>query len=174
MNICYSGGAKGADTIFGEQAAKAGHKVVHYRPKNVKDPEIKKLADQQLILANKYLKRTYPTDKESVNDLLRRNYLQIRTADKIYAVTPLNENMIPYGGTAWAIVMGMNYGIEEIYVFDYVKDCWYEYNGVSWNKVRYVPEPEGEYAGIGSRVLPENGVKVIKSLYRFNPLLLDL
>lgn len=166
MNICYSGGAKGADTIFGEQAAKAGHTVVHYRPKDVKDPEIKKLADQQLIRANKYLKRTYPTDKESVNDLLRRNYLQIQTVDKIYAVTPLNEDMIPYGGTAWAITMGMNIGVEEIYVFDYIKDSWYEYNGLLWLKLWVSPpKPEGEYAGIGSRVLPENGVQAIEKLY---------
>lgn len=167
MNICYSGGAKGADTIFGEQAAKAGHKVVHYRPKDVKDPQLKKVADIYLLAANDFLKRTYPTDKESVNDLLRRNYLQIEQADKIYAITPLNEDMIPYGGTAWAIAMGMIIGIEEIYVFDYVKDCWFSHIGLNkWDKLNdFPPKPEGEYAGIGSRILPANGVRAIEKLY---------
>ena len=166
MNICYSGGAKGADTIFGEQATKAGHKVVHYRPKDVKDPEIKKLADQQLILANKFLKRTYPTDKESVNDLLRRNYLQIQRVCTVYAITPLDENMIPYGGTAWAITMAMNRKVCDIYVFDLVKGFWFSYNGLTWNKMyEPPPKPVGEYAGIGSRELPENGVQAIANLY---------
>ena len=52
-----------------------------------------------------------------------------------------------------------------VYVFDYVKDSWYEYNGLGWNFISYAPKPECEYAGIGIRVLPENGIQAIKSLY---------
>ena len=171
-NICYSGGAKGADLLFGECAEKAGHDVIHWTFGNRKGTHILtqndlNFADNYLIKANETLKRTFPTEKEYINNLLRRNWFQIILSERIYAVTPLNENFIPYGGTAWAIVMGMNKGVKEIYVFDYAQDKWFFYNGYTWNEITLqdIPKPHGHYAGIGSRELPENGQQAIKDLY---------
>lgn len=178
-SICYSGGAKGADLVFGECAALAGHQVVHYSFKDheaatsvyrLTDEELRK-ADFELRLANQTLHRNFPTPNEYVNNLLRRNYFQIREAGKIYAVTTLNDRGIPHGGTAWTIVMGINQGIREIYVFDCDKNRWLMYNGHFKNDT-YMwismppPRPFGYYAGIGSRELPDNGRKAIEDLYK--------
>jgi hypothetical protein len=183
IDICYSGGAKGADTVFGECAAKAGHIVTHYSFRDhlsatssvyrLTDEELR-TADFELKLANKVLNRHFPTSNEYVNNLLRRNYFQIRSAGRIYAVTSLDNQGIPHGGTAWAIVMGINQGIKDIYVFDTIKNHWFAFDGFDAYKNRYdwiyaphnvVPRPSGEYAGIGSRDLSKEGEKAIRELY---------
>jgi hypothetical protein len=166
MNICYSGGAKGADTLFGTLAKEAGHEVKHFRPKDVTE-EIAKIANIELIKANGFLNRTYPTSEESVNNLLRRNYLQIYDTERIYAVTYLNENRIPKGGTAWAVVMGINMNIKEIYVFDQPMNAWFIWAGFGFIEIhkQNIPRPSGKYTGIGSRILIETGKQAIKELY---------
>lgn len=182
-NICYSGGAVGADQVFGECAAKAGHKVVHFTFDGHKSAvvghfltnEELRTADFELKEANKMLRRTFPTKNEYVNNLLRRNYFQIRNASKIYAVTSLDDRGIPYGGTAWAVVMGiLGQKINEVYVFDQADNNWYQYcgyaaykDGFEWNKKSMdVPRPLGHYAGIGTRELTDNGRKAIEDLYK--------
>lgn len=164
MNICYSGGAKGADTLFGTLAEEAGHEVIHFRPKDVTE-EIAKIADIELIKANGFLNRTYPTSKESVNNLLRRNYLQIKDTKCIYAVTYLDDNKTPFGGTAWAVIMGMNNHIP-IYLFDMITEKWYFSTYMGFYRTNCIPsKPSGKYTGIGSRVLTESGKNAIKELY---------
>lgn len=171
-NICYSGGAQGADKLFGECAAAVGHEVVHWTfgKKNgthvLSEDELKK-ADGALMEANRILKRTFPTQKEYVNNLLRRNFYHVIYSERIYAVTPLDVNYVPYGGTAWAIAIAMIRGFREIYVFDYCRDQWIVYNATEWKEIELkdIPVPSGRYAGIGSRDLPENGQQAIKDLY---------
>src|SRR4051812_27476324 len=113
QSVCYSGGAEGADTLFGEFAEAAGHAVIHYhfRSNKAKLKHHKILsefyllqADPYLQDANKYIRRKYPTRTVDVDNLLRRNYWQIFDSTKIYAVTTLADRGIPLGGTAWAIV----------------------------------------------------------------------
>lgn len=166
MNICYSGGAQGADTIFGEEAEDIGHTVIHYRPNIVKQPNFPyQEAHNALLLANKTLKRTYPTSKKSIDNLLLRNYLQIKDSNRIYAITALDENLLPLGGTAWAVIMGINKGIEEIYLFDSIKNKWFEFSGIRFQETNDIPVPSGKYTGIGSRILTDNAIKEIKKLY---------
>jgi hypothetical protein len=166
MNICYSGGAKGADSLFGKLAEKAKHQVIHFRPKDVTEG-LATIADAELIKANVFLNRTYPTSRESVNNLLRRNYLQIYDTERIYAVTYLDENKIPKGGTAWAVIMGININVNEIYVFDQSKNTWFIWSGFGFIEIhtRNIPNPSGKYTGIGSRILTDMGETAIKELY---------
>lgn len=177
-DVCYSGGSKGADKLFGECAEAAGHEVVHggfgnhFSP--CKKETIRQLpyvelvkADPHLKKCNERLQRTFPTRSEYVNNLLRRNYFQIIYSDRIYAATAMNDDYVPFGGTAWAILMGIDRGIKEVYVFDWGKDKWFFYNGYTWNEIELkdIPHPYGKYAGIGSSELPENGQQAIRDLY---------
>ena len=99
-DICFSGGCRGADAVFGEEATKAGHKVVHWAFSGMhsKCPEEQvyrlpsnKLqeADDTLVKANKILGRTYPSRFVYTNNLLRRNYWQIKETERVYAVSSL-------------------------------------------------------------------------------------
>ena len=184
-NICFSGGAAGADSLFGEEAKKAGHEVYHYHfNKNkqglphfyVLGEDKLKLADPYLKWANKTLKRgSFPYSNEFTNNMLRRNFYQVNRADSVYAITRL-ENGNVKGGTGWATQMACDrntYTPINIYVFDMNTNHWYE-----WKKDKYVkwpkrviginsipPSPTGKYAGIGSRELTEAGEKALRSLY---------
>lgn len=181
MNICYSGGSMGADQLFGEMAEQSGHKVVHWSFQNHHSPCKREFvhqlpyvdllkADPYLKQADLYLKRTWPTRSEYVNNLLRRNYYQIKDSERLYASCAFDEDMKPLGGTAWAIVMAMQQDMNEIYVFDHTRDQWFSWlsdGAFSWLPVSFdsIPYPHGKYAGIGSSKLPKNGRQAIIDLY---------
>ena len=188
-HLCQSGGAIGADTAFGEAAYKAGHYTVHYAFNNMntkcKENEKTKilrleLSDllegdkalreaQKTLIGNDGKKRRYPTSSVYVNNLLRRNYHQIKRTNAVYAVSRLTlDKRHVEGGTGWAIEMAIHKRILSIFVFDTNGSQWYIY---SYDLSQFVPEysvprPDGIYTGIGSRELPENGKQAIDNLYR--------
>lgn len=180
-NVCFSGGADGADRLFHDCASAAGHSIVNYsfpaHSKKIPEPygyvnltqeELNK-ADPFLDEANQILKRRFPTGSLFVDNLLRRNYWQIRDTKRIYAVGYLEDGM-PQGGTAWAVIMGIIYGVTPIYFFDQNDSEWFLYwkgptTPATW--YRHVPyKPEGKYTGIGSRSLTIRGREAIRDLYK--------
>lgn len=174
MATCYSGGAIGADIFWGKVASEYGHDVKHfvfenhrYRGENniVLTPSDLEQANEFLIEANKTLKRSFPTKNEYVNNLLRRNYFQIKDSDSVYAVSEIKDNMVQ-GGTAWAVQMFLNMGKTECYVYDQVQKEWFYYENGSWLVMGFAPEtPTGSYAGIGTRKLNSFGEDAIFNVF---------
>lgn len=189
-HICFSGGATGADTVFGDCAEAAGHKVVHYTfdghrkiGKNAFKLNMFQLlqADSYLIEANKLLRRKFPTKNPGTDNLLRRNYYQIHDTKRVYAVTDLDETGFPLGGTAWAVIMAMQLDDQpEIFFFSQKQNSWYKFVKITekglrknlliiWKKIQKPPRPSDKYTGIGtSKNLTENGIDAIKQLYNGN------
>jgi hypothetical protein len=185
-HICFSGGARGADSLFGELAARARpdpHGVVHFSfhghnsdcPRDtiliLQEEELVK-ADPYLELCAKKLGRPFPTKNEYVNNLLRRNYYQVNQTERVYAVAPLDKHGKIVGGTAWAVQMAIQRGLKDIYLFDCFGDRWYTYDSMAdwddfWKPTDflYIPRPHGFYAGIGTRELPDAGISAIEGLY---------
>lgn len=177
LNVCFSGDAAGADTLFGTCAEAAGHKVIHYhfgRPKAKDSPNIIRLsqselerADPALALANKTLGRRWPVSNDHVASLLRRNFWQIVDSDCLYAVASIDNHQVN-GGTAWAVEMFKNVQAKNCYVFDQYRKAWFWWNymAAGWILLdEAIPLATGNYTGIGSRVLTEDGVAAIQSLY---------
>ncbi len=136
--ILNSGGAIGADTIFGDCARQIGHGVCHYGFQGMKSEwgcYVKLLssvelyqANEPLTQANKTLHRHFPTRAEYVNNLLRRNYYQIKDSRFVYAVAPLNDdNKTVQGGTGWAVQMAVDRMIMIIFLFDLKSNKWHQY-----------------------------------------------
>lgn len=186
-NICCSGGAEGSDLQFGESASSKKHYVIHYifdnHPRNYQDtanPYVTNLilskedlsfADKHLYMANKSLKRTWPTKLNFTNNLLRRNWFQVKDSTSLYAVSTFDGNGNVLGGTAWAVQMFIDKysGNEcEAYVFDQELLFWNKWNGWYWEEVKTkkVPKPKGTYAGIGTRNINSEGRQAINDLYR--------
>ncbi len=184
QNILFSGGAEGADSLFGECAEKIGHKVVHFGfegmklPSKIKEDNVCYLNDVMLKEADVYLKRanlklerSFPTKTYYTNNLLRRNYFQVKKSMSVYAVAALDlEKNIVLGGTGWAVQMAVDIKIPEVYVFDLKTSKWfyYEYVEGKFHKMIDRPiKPTGYYTGIGSR--PQNltveGIEAIRKLY---------
>lgn len=193
LNVCYSGGAEGADLEWKVYAKQAGHTTIDVLPKGKPasngTPADKNLeiqghhslrADAHLKLANRYLKRRYPTASTFVNNLLRRNYFIITNVDRVYAVGWLNGNPENTktalrdidGGTAWGCRLYITHRFNEmrhseLYFYDQTTRRWWEYKlGDTWKAIENLPpKPSGRYAGIGSRKIEEWGIDAIEELY---------
>lgn len=183
--ICFSGGATGADHTWGLMASDCGHSLIHYSfpGHNSVDPKYtKKLsrveldeADNYVEIAAKNMKRRWPTNNPKVNDLLRRNYFQIRSSDRIYAVAnflPDDKSKLKIsGGTCWAAQMYVdrwyadrNLKECELYFFDMTRNKWMQW-WETWIDIDRPPTPRGRYAGIGSRDITDDGIKAIFTVY---------
>jgi len=181
-SICLSGGAEGADQLWGLWSKKNEYSVIHYsfEGHNVKLPseeltiltnEELKMADKFLSEANKALKRKWPPSNTYVSNLLRRNYFQIKDTDSVYAIGNFSNGKID-GGTAWAVQMYIDrfdiFGDDKekckLYFFDQTKNSWFEFNIYDKKWLRLFdlpPKPEGRWTGIGSRQLSEKGSNAI-------------
>lgn len=192
-SVCFSGGAEGADILFGQVAAKVGHRVVHYAFEGMNSPVAKdelevipkeelEQADEHIQVASELLQR-YPPRKPYVKNLIRRNYFQVKDAERIYAITRWNlapkdgntnnveretvEGQLG-GGTGWAVAMGIALRVPSIYLYAIEKEQWYEYDyeESKWEKLEVgPPQPSGRYAGIGSRNLGEIGEEALLDLF---------
>jgi hypothetical protein len=183
-NVCLSGGAEGADLQWGMTAGMAGHTVVHWSfakhaakseaPVNevvVLPQEMLNQADPYCERAAKTLGRYFPSHKPWIANLLRRNWYQVRDAERVYAVATIDNKGIVSGGTAWAVQMFIDRfdgGPCEAYVFDQKDECWYVWVGkakLGWNHLpEGPPVPHGVWAGIGSRDLLASGKAAIRAL----------
>lgn len=190
----YSGGAEGSDlywnlsgemydknTIINIESINYSFKGHTPKTKNniVLTQDELNLADDQLKIANIKLKRKFPTSKEFVNNLLRRNWYQVLNSKSIYAVgfLDLKTNIVD-GGTGWAVQMAID-NLKDVYVFNLNDNSWYKtiyvkkeisYIGISKYFIGFkpceTPILTESFAGIGTRELTDEGKKAIDSVYK--------
>lgn len=179
MVTMLSGGAEGADTEWGEIASLHGHEVIHFSFDNHKtvcpNGQIIRLPYNHLLIADPWLKqakshlhRLYPAKSKYVNNLLRRNYYQVKETDAVYAIgTFQSHNYLVDGGTAWATTMYCLIHNKPFYFFHQDRNKWFEMdiNG-SPIEIRMPPRPEeGVWTGIGTRNINLNGRMAIDYLF---------
>ena len=184
MPLLLSGGAIGADSLWDSWARAKKHDVIHWSFQTHKsrlsdiyvltDEELKE-ADACVDRANKTLNRTYPTNSEHVNNLLRRNYFQIAQTERVYAVSNFDSKpsgINVEGGTAWALTMYLDRFIHnespwsdcEMYLWEQKLSKWFSWETDRWNQIERPPTPHGTYTGIGSRKLTTSAVTAINIL----------
>jgi len=178
-NICLSGGAIGADYLWGEVASMFGHQIVHFgfagHRSKVPRATIYTLteealldADPYLVRANKTLDRRWPVRDHHVASLLRRNFYQVIETDSVYAVASLDRGHVA-GGTAWAVQMYLDRfdrGVElPCYVFDQNVGTWTQWDGDGFLEIDLPPRPAGLWTGIGTRKLNTAGTNAIMGIW---------
>lgn len=185
-DVCLSGGAAGADQAWGLAFfSHTGHKIppIHYSfegHRKTPHPWFTVLTSEQLAEAdpflkeaNKRLRRSFPSSSDFVNNLLRRNYFQVRDTEKVYAVGKIDFlSGLLEGGTSWAVQMYIDICVAKqtppiVYVFDQNKVGWYEYNysRQSWDRISQPPVPSGRWTGIGTRELTADGREAIEKVF---------
>lgn len=180
-NVCYSGGARGADRLFGLYAAGINHTVIHFSFENhkhaVDEKDIIRVSSSLLsspdVLSklkntSRVLQRKVPYVGSYVYNLLARNYYQIINTDRVYTIGKLISPTQLDGGTAWAVQMYIDSSNEaEIYHFDRGDKNTYKYNNISgeFEEVDFVPTPHGKWTGIGSRDATENDMELFKQRF---------
>lgn len=183
-NVCFSGGAIGADTAFDRAARSVGHEAIHFsfdgHKTSIADGTYVVLSEEELMQADLYIavaakiiQRNPPTDPV-VKSLIRRNWYQAFYSDSVYAVGEISTAGKISGGTAWAVEMFLGKvavdnpsGPQPVYFFDQRRKVWYQYDfQMGWVPIDAPPTPSGRYAGIGSRKLNANGAAAIEKIYQ--------
>jgi len=185
MNICFSGGAKGADHAWGLMATNVGHDLIHFTfaGHTSIDKQFSTMlsraeldeADTHVSIAAKSMKRKWPSQNPHVNDLLRRNYSQVRFSERVYAVAnfmPDDKSVLKIsGGTCWAATMYVDRWYAqrdlkecELYFYDMISNKWMQW-WETWKVIDAPPKPHGRYAGIGSRDITDDGIRAIFAVY---------
>lgn len=169
----HSGGASGADTMWDVIGSTYGMvKNRHYYAEGGKTPrgnvmvpqDQLKYADVYLKNANKTLRRTFPTAQPYVNNLLRRNYWQVKNSEAVFAISTITENVVD-GGTGWACHMAIDLG-QPVHVFDQLNEAWFSW----WREdgafvMVGIPTLTADFAGIGTRNINDAGKKAIRDVY---------
>jgi len=157
-NINHTGGAYGADSIWAKLLRPFGVVNNHYRPtidgKIKRLGELTKAGDNVINITveeeeeGNYLNALLGNGTGSLNN---RNYVQVRNADKVFAVAPLNPvTGWVDGGTGSAVRMA-NYLGKNVYVLNTNDAKWYEYKGRSYKEMREYPDMSGNIAAVGTR-----------------------
>jgi hypothetical protein len=128
-------------------------------------------ADRYLIKANLTLQRVFPTGRHFVDNLLRRNWWQVKDAKAVYAVGFLSGRQV-VGGTAWAVQMYRDQYApleepEDLFLFDQIKGNWMRgvVDGEWVVMAKRPPKPLGIWAGIGSRDLRPAAMRAMEELF---------
>lgn len=125
-----------------------------------------KEADEYLRKANTTLKRHFPTGRNFVDNLLRRNWYQVKDTAEVFAIAKIGSSRRTVeGGTGWAVQMAIDCK-KPVHVFDTAKNSWHHFH---YNKHKFVlhktPKLSLNFTGIGTRSLPEAGKKAIEDVF---------
>ncbi len=167
----YSGGLKGAETVFGETAEKYGVKEIIYtfeghklsRDKNVTvlSREDLERGNISMELASKMLNRTYyETDK--IRKVLQTIFHMVNSGYQVFVIGSIQEDGSVKGGTGWAVQLAKMFN-RPLHVFDQPSEKWFTWKD-SWQE----DAPTIKYetcVGSGTRYLSEAGRQAIEKLF---------
>lgn len=179
----YSGGATGSDTKWAEIANKYGiGKTVNYRPEHLDllTPAQTQEVETAYVGAANKLGRKQLEANTTAGRLVRRDYLQAKAADSIFAVghilRPGEKNAKGYtvrstipsvdGGTGYAVQMGIDLH-KPVHVYDQAYDQWYRFDYDDNTFVAEdIPTLTPKFAGIGTREINDKGINAIEQVFQ--------
>ena len=178
--ICHSGGAPGSDMFWENEGIKYGVKTIAYSfyrhvqsSKNQKILTAEELNEgfEVVKIANKTLKRSPERQYQYIQNLLSRNWFQVKNSDAIFAISRkfVIDRKIVDGGTGWAVQMAVD-NKKPVFVFDQNTKSWYTFNYTTneFDMIDYIPKLTENFAGIGTREINEDGINAIKEVYEKN------
>jgi hypothetical protein len=167
----YSGGLKGAETVFGETAEKysvneviftfEGHKLSREKNVRVLSKEDLERGNISMELASKMLNRTYyETDK--IRKVLQTIFHLVNSGYQVFVIGSIQEDGSVKGGTGWAVQLAKMFN-RPLHVFDQPSGKWF-----TWKEGWQEDSPRIQYdtfVGSGTRYLNEAGRTAIEKLF---------
>lgn len=168
----YSGGLKGAESVFGEMAEKYGVKEVNFtfegqktaREANVvvlSDDDLKR-GDISMELASNMMHRTY-YESDKIRKVLQTIFHMVNNGHQIFVVGMILADGTVKGGTGWAVELAKLFN-RPVSVFDQPTKKWYSWKHGVWQ----VDTPSIEhntFVGSGTRELTDKGRQAIEKLF---------
>ena len=172
-HVLYTGGAYGADTLFGVLADQYGvGKQFHIRPiGNTKiHKTLVKLGYGPLVAPEDKLAFARDKIQELIglkltsnlgNNLKARNYFQVSNSESVLAVAKLKPDMKSVkGGTSVAVDLGIALNLPT-YVLDVTTESWYMYDSIAKKFTPFsgVPPLTRKFTGVGTRDIENYNIK---------------
>lgn len=172
-HVLYSGGAYGADQIFGVLAHKYGvGKQFHIRPVGNEriHKSLSKLGLEPLVAQSDNLFKAVDKIDELLGiklklgtgaNLLARNYYQVSNSKSVLAVAYLTGDFKSVsGGTRMAVDLSIALKLP-VYVLDVCSEAWYSYNYEANQFQLYegIPTLTRKFTGVGTRDIENYNVK---------------
>lgn len=172
-HVLYTGGAYGADTLFGVLADQYGvGKQFHIRPiGNTKiHKTLVKLGYGPLVAPEDKLAFARDKIQELIglkltsnlgNNLKARNYFQVSNSESVLAVAKLKPDMKSVnGGTSVAVDLGIALNLP-VYVLDVTTESWYMYDSIAKKFTPFsgVPPLTRKFTGVGTRDIENYNIK---------------
>ena len=167
----YSGGLKGAETVFGETAEKysvnevvftfEGHKLSREKNVRVLSKEELERGDISMELASKMLNRTY-YETEKIRKVLQTIFHMVNSGYQVFVIGSIQEDGSVKGGTGWAVQLAKMFN-RPLHVFDQPSGKWF-----TWKEGWQEDSPRIQYetfVGSGTRYLNDAGRAAIEKLF---------
>jgi hypothetical protein len=168
----FSGGLKGAEAEFGENAEKWGIKEVNFSFKGhqmarVKDVRVLteeelKQGDISMTIVSKSMGRTY-AEAEKIRRVIQSIFHMINSGHQVFAVGWIKEDGTVKGGTGWGVELAKLFN-RPLSVFDQETEKWFTWKNGTWVEDTPVIS-HNTFAGTGTRYLTKAGKKAIADLF---------
>jgi len=168
----YSGGASGAEAIFGELAEAwdvkevnftfEGHQQLRERGRYVLSSHEMSAGDVSLLYVSRRLNRTF-SEGTMIRRVLQSLWHQVSRAQQVFVVGEIQDDGTVKGGTGWSVELARMWH-KNLWVFDQNKQAWFRWTGEDWN--RGVPVIESpHFCGTGSRSVKDETKVALRGLY---------
>ncbi|MBU1170837.1 MAG: hypothetical protein KKD44_14845 [Proteobacteria bacterium] len=168
----FSGGLKGAEKTFGENAEKfgvaettitfKGHELA--REKNVlvlNDKELT-LGDVSMEIVSKRMGRRY-AQADKIRKVFQVIFHMVNKGLQVFAVGWIQDDKTVKGGTGWGVELAKFFN-RPVSVFDQTSNKWFTWSDSEWKED--VPVISFDtFCGTGTRNLSDQGEKAIEDLF---------
>lgn len=169
----YSGGLKGAEAAFGEQAEKYGITETTYafegqaltREMNVEilSAETLKKGDVSMEIVSARMGRRY-AQADKIRKVFQVIFHMVNKGCQVLAIGWIQDDNTVKGGTGWAVELGKFFN-RPVSVFDQEKNQWY-----TWKENRWALDTpvitQATFCGTGTRNLTDAGKAAISDLFK--------
>jgi hypothetical protein len=172
----FSGGARGAESHFGQCAERHGVKEVNFTfdgHDHERERGVRVLNDEELLAGDvsleyvsRLMHRRY-TEGPTIRKILQTLWYQVNNGQEIYVIGHIVEDDTVRGGTGWGAEFAKLCN-KPLCVFDQDRDAWLRWNGSAWEAAAGSDAPlitHPHFTGTGTRHLRENGKKAIDELF---------
>jgi len=168
----YSGGAVGAEAVFGELSEAwdvkevnftfEGHQQLRERGRYVLSSHEMSAGDVSLLYVSRRLNRTF-SEGTMIRRVLQSLWHQVSRAQQVFVVGEIQDDGTVKGGTGWSVELARMWH-KNLWVFDQNKQAWFRWTGEDWN--RGVPVIESpHFCGTGSRTVKDETRVALRGLY---------
>jgi hypothetical protein len=168
----YSGGHRGTEAEFGQQAEKWGINEVNFtfdgqQPERsrglvVLDAAELKKGDISMEIVSLHMNRTYAR-ADKIRRVLQTIFHMVNNGYHVFAVGWIQTDDTVKGGTGWAVELAKLFN-RPLSVYDQDRKTWFAWENKSWVASEPVIKDK-TFVGTGTRHLSEDGRQAIRDLF---------